>query len=177
MTVGVAPGSKTNPKPFLTMSTQHSNVSKPASDLQRCHNCGGEPEPGFKLALCPDCRKRLAKKPIPWSIKVAGTAVAAAVICALVRVPTSISGASAFERGQRDEARHRYQEAAAEYRTALNAFPDATLPLARLAIVEYRDGDYNNAAQTLHQLAGRKAGKELRAEVNSVIHEMERSEP
>jgi tetratricopeptide (TPR) repeat protein len=106
-----------------------------------------------------------------------GAAVAAAVICALVRVPTSISGASAFERGQRDEALHKYHEAAAEYRRALNAFPDATLPLARLAIVEYKDGDYDNAAQTLHQLAGRKSDKELCAEVNSVIHEMERSAP
>jgi hypothetical protein len=98
-------------------------------------------------------------------------------MCALVRVPTSISGASAFERGQRDEALHKYHEAAAEYRRALNAFPNGTLPLARLGIVEYRDGDHNNAAQTLHHLAGRKADKELCAEVNGIIHEMERSEP
>ena len=159
------------------MSTQYSNASEPTSDLQRCENCGGKPEPGFKLALCPACRQRLARTPTPWLIKVTGTAVAAAVICALVHVPPSISGASAFERGQRDEAVHKYHEAAAEYRAALNAFPDATLPLARLGIVEYRDGDYNKAAQTLHQLAGRKADKELCAEVNSVIHEMERSEP
>src|ERR1700730_13017498 len=147
------------------MSThQHSDVTQSKSNLQRCQNCGEEAEPGFKLALCPDCRQRLVKKPIPWLIKVMGSAVAAALICALVRVPTSISGASAFERGQRDEALNKYHEAVAEYRRALNAFPDATLPLARLGIVEYRDGDYTSAVQTLHHLAGRKADKELCAE-------------
>ena len=66
-------------------------------------------------------------------------------------------GAIAFERGQRDEAQGNYNGASAEYRKAADAFPDATLPMARLGIVRYQAGDFSGAARIFNYLVGRKA--------------------
>jgi tetratricopeptide (TPR) repeat protein len=147
-------------------------LSSPTVGPERCNNCGGQPQPGFRLALCHDCRQKLAKKPIPGLIKLAGLAVCGVVVFALARVPNSLSGAIAFERGHRDEAQRKYHEAIAEYRSASTAFPDAELPLERLGIVEYKVGDFRGATQTFNHLAGRKVP--LTEEVKGVILEMER---
>jgi hypothetical protein len=151
----------------------NSGESQPQIEPQKCEGCQGTAQPGYRLALCPNCRQKLSKKPIPGIIKFTGVAVAVALAFALTRLPGSMLGAIAFERGQRDEAQGNYNEASAEYRKAADAFPDATLPTARLGIVRYHAGDFSGAARIFNYLAGRKADAKLTAEVNGVIKNME----
>jgi hypothetical protein len=141
---------------------------------RKCKGCQGTAEPAYRFALCPHCRQKFAKKPIPLTIKITGLAVLVALTFALTRLPASILGASAFERGQRDEAQNNYNGAIAEYRKAADAFPDATLPIARLGIVTYRAGDSSGAARIFSHLAGKESDPNLTAEVNGVINKMER---
>jgi hypothetical protein len=56
-----------------------------------CKACGAEPEPGFPLPLCSNCRTKLARRPIPVTIKLAGALVGLLIIFALTRIPTSMS--------------------------------------------------------------------------------------
>jgi hypothetical protein len=151
------------------------STSEPSSKIEsrRCENCQGTSEPGYRLALCPQCRQKLARKPIPLVIKIAGLAILVALAFALTRLPGSMLGAVAFERGQRAEAQGNYNGASAEYRKAADAFPGATLPMARLGIVRYQAGDHSEAARIFSYLAGRKSDPNLTAEVNGVITKME----
>jgi hypothetical protein len=55
-----------------------------------CKVCGAEPEPGLPLSLCSNCRTKLARRPIPIGIKVAGALVGLLIILALTRIPTSM---------------------------------------------------------------------------------------
>jgi len=139
---------------------------------QKCAGCEGSPQPGYKLALCQQCRTKLARKPVPVAIKCAGVAVAIALAFSVIRIPSSMQGAIAFELGQRYEAQSDYKGAVAEYQKAVDAFPDSTLAIARLGIVEYRLGNFSNAAGTLSKLAGRKTDAALVSEVNFVIREI-----
>jgi hypothetical protein len=156
------------------LSDLNSGQSSSEIDSRKCEDCQGTAQPGYKLALCPHCRQKFAKKPIPLVIKITGLAVLVASALALTRLPASMLGAIAFERGQRDEAQSDYNGASIEYRKAADAFPDATLPIARLGIVRYRSGDPSGAARIFSYLAGRKSDPNLTAEVNGVINKMER---
>jgi Flp pilus assembly protein TadD len=147
---------------------------QPQVEPLKCVGCQGTPQPGYKVALCQQCRTKFARKPVPVAIKCAGLAVTIAVAFSLIRIPSSMQGAIAFELGQRYEAQSDYKGAVAEYQKAVDAFPDSTLAIARLGIVEYRLGDFSNAARTLSKLAGRKTDAALVSEVNSVIREIER---
>jgi hypothetical protein len=153
----------------------NSNSGQASSEIQspKCEYCQGPAQVGYRLALCRHCRLESAQKPIPFTIKITGLAVLIALAFALTRLPASMLGAIAFERGQRDEAQRNYNGASTEYRKAADAFPDATLPLARLGIVRYRTGDTSGATRIFSHLAGRESDPSLTAEVNRVINEIE----
>jgi hypothetical protein len=159
------------------LSNSNSEESLSEVESRKCQGCQGPAQPGYRLALCPHCRQKFAKKPIPLIIKISGLAVLVASAFTLTRLPVSMLGAIAFERGERAEAQSNYNGASAEYRRAADAFPDATLPIARLGIVRYRAGDFSGAARIFSHLAGRKSDPNLTAEVNGVINKIEREIP
>jgi hypothetical protein len=129
---------------------------------------------GYKMPLCQECRVKHARKPIPAAIKGAGLVVVLMLVVALVRIPSSVAGAVALERGKKYDKQRNYENAATEYQKVVDAFPDSTLAIARLGIVEYRLGELSKAERTLNRLAGRTTDSGLVLEVNSVIDEMER---
>jgi hypothetical protein len=122
-------------------------------ESQTCAACQGAPQPRYKVLLCQGCRTKLSRKPIPVLIKGAGLLVAVALTVALTRIPGSMLGAIAFERGHKYEMQSNYKEASAEYQKAVDAFPNSSLCVARLGIVEYRLGDFFRAVETLRKLA------------------------
>jgi hypothetical protein len=135
----------------------------------KCQLCGAEPEPGFAIALCPDCRTQSARRPIPIAIKIAGLAIAILLVFAITRIPSSISAAIAFERGESSE--HKFQFAAAEneYQKAVLAFPRSDIAHARLFVAAYRARDGGIARREFEYLRGRKIDAKIVGEINALL--------
>lgn len=142
-------------------------------EVSTCKLCGQPPEEAYTMALCADCRTRLARRPLPVWIVIAAALIFALFAYSMTRVPTAITAAAAFERGRKDEAQQKYREAEAEYKKVAARFPDSTEAVARLGIAAYRAGDVREAALAFQSLEGRQASKELTSEVNAVLSEME----
>lgn len=163
------------------------NLSQPATGtivpnqppgVDQCKNCGAPPErTGYILPLCTKCRDTLVRRPFPPAVFMSMAVVAAAVVFALMEFPSSIDAAVAFERGRRAESASNYREAVQEYRRVLNTFPDSTEPTARLGISYYRSGDIPAAIRTINLLEGRKVSKELVAELDATVREIESRMP
>ena len=102
----------------------------PAEVTKACRSCGAEPE--FASPLCADCRTKLAQQPIPVGIKLAGIVIALLLLLALTRIPSSLSAAIAFERGERSEQKLQFAVAENEYHKSVLTFPRSDLAHTRL---------------------------------------------
>ncbi len=139
-----------------------------------CGQCGsGDVEPGFQAPLCGRCRTRLAHRPFPVWITASSVVLLGIVTFAAMRSVDSFRAAAAFERGKQAERHKHYARAADYYQQAVDQFPDSTLALARLAVTRVRAGQGPEAARALERLSGRKMARELVAELNQAIHELE----
>lgn len=139
-----------------------------------CRACGVEPfEPGHVAELCAGCRSKLANRPIPVGIRIAGYAVGAAALMAAALSPTSLTAGVAFERGRRAEEANDYAAAVKEYERVVARFPRSTLALGRMGISCFRDGQLQRAAAAFEKLGGRQADQKLVGEINQAIQEME----
>jgi hypothetical protein len=114
-----------------TEANQTSGLSQPSplqQESQKCQACGAAPEPGFPIPLCAKCRSQLARRPIPIGIKLAGVAIALLLVLAVTRIPSSISAAVAFERGQSAEQKLQFASAEHEYQKTVVAYPSPSSP-------------------------------------------------
>lgn len=139
-----------------------------------CGQCGsGEIEQGFRTPLCVRCRTLLARRPFPIWIKASSVVLLGMVAFAGLRSVESIHAAAAFERGKQAERHKDYAQAAEYYQQAAEQFPDSTLALVRLAVTRVRAGQAPEAIEALDRLNGRKMPRELAAEAEQALHELE----
>jgi tetratricopeptide (TPR) repeat protein len=113
-------------------------------------------------------------RPIPRWIQAAAVVVLAVILIALIQFPAALSGAIAFERGQRAEANASYDVALAEYSKAAAQFPDSTLVTVRKGMAAYHARQYAVAADTFNSIAGRQTSRAMAQEVNGAIDQMSR---
>jgi hypothetical protein len=159
------------------VETEESNksVTPPAVPAEQtvestgCKVCGAEPEPGFPLPLCSNCRTKLARRPIPIGIKLAGALVGLLIIFALTRIPTSMSAAVAFERGLAAEKRGDFAGAEKQYQKSAAAFQKSDRVHGRLFVASYRAGDRAVARQEFDFLKGREIDSALAREINGLL--------
>jgi hypothetical protein len=135
----------------------------------KCQSCGAEPEQGFAIPLCQDCRTKMARHPIPIGIKLAGAGIVLLLIFALARIPSSISAAIAFERGERNEQKFQFAQAESEYQKSVQAFPRSDLAHARLFVAAYRARDAGMARREFKYLRGRRMDAKIVGEINALL--------
>jgi hypothetical protein len=141
----------------------------PLEVTKACQSCGAEPEPGFAIPLCADCRTRIAQRPIPVGIKLAGIAVALLLLVALIRIPPSLSAAIAFERGEKSEQRLQFGMAETEYQKSALTFPKSDLVHTRLFVTAYRARDVGTARHEFEYLRGRRLDAKLVGEISALL--------
>jgi hypothetical protein len=155
-----------------TEANETAGPSQPPSlqrEAQKCQACGAEPEPGFPLPLCVNCRSQLARRPIPIGIKLAGAAIALLLVFALTRIPSSISAAVAFERGQIAEHKLQFAAAENEYQKTVIWYPKSELAHARLFIAAFRAKDGGIARREFEFLRDRKMDLKLVGEIHAML--------
>lgn len=138
-------------------------------EATRCKLCGAEPEPGFPIPLCSGCRTKLARRPIPIGIKLAGAAVGLLIIFALTRIPTSMSSAVAFERGLAAEKSGDFATAEKQYQKSLVAFRRSDQIHGRLFVASFKAGDKMVAREEYDFFKGRRIDSGIAAEINSLL--------
>lgn len=153
------------------MNDQFATAPNPplSEEPKGCQSCGGKPEPGFAIPLCPDCRTKLARRAIPIGIKFAGVAIALLLTFALTRIPLSISAAIAFERGREAEQKHQFAIAENDYKKAVLTFPRSDLAHARLFVAAYRAKDIGTARHEFEYLRGRRVDAKLVGEISALL--------
>ena len=159
------------------METTESAVEMKSGEVPEptgCRNCGKEPtEPGYKVALCQQCRNVLAQRPLPKTITGAGAVVGLALLIAFARFPEALSTGIAYERGHRAEARHDYQAAVTQYQRVTARFPNSTQALGRLCVASFHAGQLDVTVDTLDQLKDREVSKELADEVKPIVGQLD----
>ncbi len=138
-------------------------------ESEKCQSCGAEPELVFAIPLCESCRTKMARLPIPIGIKLAAAVIVLLLIFALTRIPSSISAAIAFERGQNSEQKLKFGEAESEYEKAVLAFPSSDLAHARLFVAAYRARDGGTARHEFEYLRGRRMDAKLTGEISALL--------
>lgn len=159
------------------METEESNKSvtpppvpvEQAVESAGCKACGAEPESGFPLPLCSDCRTKLARRPIPIGIKLAGALVGLLILFALTRIPTSMSAAVAFERGLAAEKRGDFAAAEEAYQKSAAVFQKSDRVHARLFIASFKAGDKTVAREEFNFLRGHEIDSGLAREINGLL--------
>jgi hypothetical protein len=145
-------------------------LSPPLSvESVECKACGAESEPGFAIPLCADCRTKLARRPIPFRIKLVAGVLGILLLAALTRIPSSISAAVAFERGQNDEQKAQFTAAEHKYQQAVQIFPKSDLAHARLFVAAYRARDGAIARHEFEYLRGRRIDAKIVGEINALL--------
>ena len=134
-----------------------------------CKACGAEPEPGFPLPLCSNCRTNLARRPIPLGIKLAGALVGLLIIFALTRIPTSMAAAVAFERGLAAEKRGDFAGAEKQYQKSAAVFQKSDRVHGRLFVVSFKAGDKPVAREEFNLLKGRQIDSGIAREINGLL--------
>lgn len=134
-----------------------------------CKACGAEPEPGFPLPLCSNCRTKLARRPIPLGIKLAGALVGLLIIFALTRIPTSMAAAVAFERGLAAEKRGDFAGAEKQYQKSAAVFQKSDRVHGRLFVVSFKAGDKPVAREEFNLLKGRQIDSGIAREINGLL--------
>jgi hypothetical protein len=134
-----------------------------------CKACGAEPEPGFPLPLCANCRTKLARRPIPIGIKLAGALVGLLIIFALTRIPTSMSAAVAFERGLAAEKRGDFADAEKQYQKSAAVFQKSDRVHGRLFVASFKAGDEAVAREEFDFFKGRQIDSGIAREINGLL--------
>ncbi len=138
-----------------------------AEVTKACRSCGAEPE--FAIPIRADCRTKLAQPPIPVGIKLAGIAIALLLVFALTRIPSSLSAAIAFERGERSEQKLQFAVAENEYQQSVLTFPRSDLAHTRLFVTAYRARDTETARHEFEYLRGRRLDAKLVGEISAIL--------
>jgi len=82
-----------------------------------CQNClSPDIEEGYNVDLCADCRKKLSKRSFPLWVIIFSLIILAATVFSLVRLPSVVSTAVAFSRGEKAAKEKNYITAANEYK-------------------------------------------------------------
>ena len=111
----------------------------------------------------------MARQPIPIGIKLAGVAVVLLLLFALTRIPSSISAAIAFERGERSEQKLQFAKAENEYQKSVQAFPRSDLAHTRLFVAAYRARDGGTARHEFEYLRGHQLDAKLVGEISALL--------
>ncbi|WP_265445656.1 tetratricopeptide repeat protein [Acetivibrio straminisolvens] len=130
--------------------------------IKACQYCSSpDIEEGYNVDLCVDCRDKLSKRPFPLWIKIFSLIILAATIFSLVRLPSVVSGAVAFSRGEKAAKEKNYITAAKEYKKAAEKYSDSTLVLAKLFLAQYYNLQIDEAYDTFALISGRESDSEL----------------
>ena len=113
-----------------------------------CKVCGAQPQEGFPIPLCSDCRTKLARRPIPIGIKVAGAIVGLLIIFALTRIPTSMAATVAFERGLAADKRGDFAAAEKAYQKCVAVFRNSDRVHGRLFVASFKAGRRSRVPET-----------------------------
>ena len=111
----------------------------------------------------------MARQPIPIGIKLAGVAIVLLMLFALIRIPSSISAAIAFECGERSEQKLQFAKAENEYQKSVQAFPTSDLAHTRLFVTAYRARDGGTARREFEYLRGRRLDAKLVGEISAIL--------
>jgi tetratricopeptide (TPR) repeat protein len=125
------------------------------SNYYGCKNCGSSiVEEGYKFNLCEDCRNKLSKRPVPKKIKIVFFIVIGLVIYSLMRFPTTMKGAIAYEKGNQAEEQKKYFTALEEYQKASEQYTSSGDIISKIIIAEYYNGNYSKVIDLLIALEG-----------------------
>ena len=111
----------------------------------------------------------MTRQPVPAGIKLGGIAIALLLLLALTRIPSSLSAAIAFERGERSEQKLQFAAAENQYQKSVIAFPKSDLAHARLFVAAYRARDTGIARREFEYLRGRRLDAKLVGEISALV--------
>ena len=134
-----------------------------------CKVCGAQPQEGFPIPLCSDCRTKLARRPIPIGIKVAGAVVGLLIIFALTRIPASMAASAAFERGLAAEKKGDFATAEKQYQKSVAVFRNSDRVHGRLFVASLKAGDRTVARDQYEFLKGRKIDSSLARDNRTIL--------
>ncbi|GKX31545.1 hypothetical protein SH1V18_40250 [Vallitalea longa] len=119
-----------------------------------CENCGSSvTEDGYKTKLCPSCRYKLSKRPLPKSIKIFLGIIMVLIVYSFMRLPNSMKGVLAYEKGKKAESQKKYVTALKQYQIADKEY-DLTDIKAKIIVAEFYNGNYITANDLLCDLEG-----------------------
>ena len=121
-----------------------------------CANCSHPIiEPGFKTALCSDCRALFIKFPIPVWVKFFGGLIVLLVAFSMINLPKNISTAMHFDRGVDAISAKKYLTATRELSGIVKKEPEFTEAKEHLAIAAFYNGDLPLFSELMKQLNGK----------------------
>jgi hypothetical protein len=91
------------------------------------------------------------------------------LVLAVTRIPSSISAAVAFERGQSAEQKLQFASAEREYQKTVVAYPKSELAHARLFIAAFRAKDGGVVRREFEFLRDRKLDLKLVGEIHALL--------
>ncbi|NLK95330.1 MAG: tetratricopeptide repeat protein [Clostridiales bacterium] len=122
-----------------------------------CKNCGSyEVQDGYDLNLCRDCRKILAKRPIPRKILLFLLPVLLVVVISLFKFPASIESALQLKRAEIAESNKEYVTAMKYYEKLSDEYPEDIRIKYKLMNAYY----YNNYPTDIYNTYEGLIGKE-----------------
>jgi len=136
-----------------------------------CQNClSPDIEEGYNVDLCADCRKKLSKRSFPLWVIIFSLIILAATVFSLVRLPSVVSTAVAFSRGEKAAKEKNYITAANEYKKVAEKYSNSTQILAKLFLAQYYNLQIDEAYDTFTIISGREEeDTELVEKVNEIF--------
>jgi hypothetical protein len=130
--------------------------TKLEQDSGRCVNCEiSVAVPGYRTALCDECRKHFIKFPIPLWIKIFGGGICLILLFALFTFPDHLSTAIHLKRGENAANNNRFVTAKKELEPVVAKYPQHVKARAYLMLSSFYNEDYRAFARYASELEGK----------------------
>ena len=133
----------------------------PPDDVQAapvCASCGSpDVLHNYPTKLCPECRERFIKFPVPKWLWLFAGAIGLIVLFSLFTLPKNIATGVALEKGKKAEQDHRYMTAQKEFEKVVQKVPGYMEGNAHLMIAAF----YNNDFDTFRKMGEKLGGHEM----------------
>lgn len=147
-----------------------------STDAIVCERCSSPyVEEGYRVNLCENCRTELSGTRIPIWITGFSLVIIALLAYSLIKFPSTLKTGIAFEKGIKYEQQNKYLSALHEYEMAAEKYPDSTLVLSKLFVMQFNNQRVDDAAATYEKLVGREVeDNEVFEQVSYAFDRLER---
>jgi len=121
-----------------------------------CQNClSPDIEEGYNVD-CAQTAEKTSKRSFPLWVIIFSLIILAATVFSLVRLPSVVSTAVAFSRGEKAAKEKNYITAANEYKKVAEKYSNSTQILAKLFLAQYYNLQIDEAYDTFTIISGRE---------------------